>query len=156
MKVALLCPTFCDPVDYIVHGILQARILEWVAYPFSKGSSSPRNWTGVFCIAGRFFINWAIREALIPPFPSASSSPSFLPLQRNSQSEALKMFCTSHPGAWTPRRKAALMEPDKPTQVRTGLRNGKGSVPFSPLSYLLGSSTIQELSYIWSGPVINV
>ena len=35
------------------------RILEWVAYPFSRGSSQPRNQTGVFCIAGRFFTNWA-------------------------------------------------------------------------------------------------
>ena len=66
------------------------------------------------------------------------------------------MFCTSHPGAWTPRRKAALMEPDKPTQVRRGSRNGKGSVPFSPSSDLLGSSTMQELSYLWSGLMINV
>ena len=40
------------------------RILEWVAYPFSRGSSRPRNWTGVSCIAGGFFTNWAIREAL--------------------------------------------------------------------------------------------
>ena len=39
------------------------RILEWVAYPFSSGSSRPRNWTGVFCIAGRFFTSWATREA---------------------------------------------------------------------------------------------
>ena len=39
------------------------RILEWVAYPFSKGSSQPRNRTGVSCIAGRFFTNWAMREA---------------------------------------------------------------------------------------------
>ena len=39
------------------------RILEWVAYPFSRGSSQPRNWTRVSCIAGRFFTNWAIREA---------------------------------------------------------------------------------------------
>ena len=39
------------------------RILEWVASPFSRGSTWPRNWTGVFCIAGRFFTNWAIREA---------------------------------------------------------------------------------------------
>ena len=39
------------------------RIMEWVAYPFSSGSSQPRNWTGVSCIAGRFFTNWAIREA---------------------------------------------------------------------------------------------
>ena len=40
------------------------RILEWVAYPFSSGSSWPRNRTGVSCIAGRFFTNWAMREAL--------------------------------------------------------------------------------------------
>ena len=39
------------------------RILEWVAYPFSRGSSQPRNQTGVSCIAGRFFTNWTIREA---------------------------------------------------------------------------------------------
>ena len=40
------------------------RILEWVAYPCSSGSSQPRNWTGVSCIAGRFSTNWAMREAL--------------------------------------------------------------------------------------------
>ena len=53
----------CKPVDYTAHGILLARILEWVAYPFSRGSSQPRNQTAVSCIAGRFFINWAIKEA---------------------------------------------------------------------------------------------
>ena len=37
------CPTLCDPTDYTVHGILQARILEWVAFPFSRGSSQPRD-----------------------------------------------------------------------------------------------------------------
>ena len=41
---------------YTVHAILQARVLEWVAFPFSRGSSQPRDWTCVFCIAGRFFI----------------------------------------------------------------------------------------------------
>ena len=45
--------------------ILQARILEWVAVPFSRGSSQPRNQTRVSCIADRFFTNWAIREAPI-------------------------------------------------------------------------------------------
>jgi len=39
VKVTQLCPTLCDPMDYTVHGILQARILEWVAFPFSRGSS---------------------------------------------------------------------------------------------------------------------
>ena len=49
---------------WLVHGILQARILEWVAFLFSRGSSQPRNRTGVSCIAGGFFTNWAIRKAL--------------------------------------------------------------------------------------------
>ena len=97
VKVAQSCPTFCNPKDYKVHGILQARILEWVslsflqgifptqgsnpgflhcrwilyqlnhkgsprilewvADPFSSGSSQPRNRTGVSCIAGGFFPN---------------------------------------------------------------------------------------------------
>ena len=43
--------------------ILQARILEWVAFPFSRGSSQPRDWTQVFHIAGEFFTSWATREA---------------------------------------------------------------------------------------------
>ena len=41
VKVAQLCPTLCDPMDCTVHGILKARILEWVAFPFSRGSSQP-------------------------------------------------------------------------------------------------------------------
>ena len=44
------------------------RMLEWVAYPFSSGSSWPKNWTRVSCIAGRFFTNWAIREAFFRYF----------------------------------------------------------------------------------------
>ena len=102
VKVTQSCPALCDPMACIVHGNLQAkilewvaipfsgdlpnpgiksrsfalqvdslptdhegspRILEWVAYPFSRGSSWPRNWTGVSCIAGRFFASWATREA---------------------------------------------------------------------------------------------
>ena len=64
VKVAYLCPTLCDPMDYTVHQILQARILEWVAVPFSRGSSQPRDQTQVCSIAGRFFTSWATREAL--------------------------------------------------------------------------------------------
>ena len=55
----------CDPMDYTVHEILQARILEWVAFPFSRGSSQPRDQTQVSSIAGRFFTSWATREALV-------------------------------------------------------------------------------------------
>ena len=53
----------CSPPGSPVLGILQARILEWVAISFSSGSSRPRNRTWVSCTAGRFFTNWATREA---------------------------------------------------------------------------------------------
>ena len=56
-KVAQLCSTLCDPMDYTVHGILQSRILEWVAFPFSRTSSQARDQTQVSRIAGRFFTN---------------------------------------------------------------------------------------------------
>ena len=49
--------TLCDPMDYTVHEILQARILEWVAVPFSSGSSRPRYRTGVSHITAGFFSN---------------------------------------------------------------------------------------------------
>ena len=91
-KCQSLSVRLCNPMVHTVHGILQARILEWVAfpfssrsshcrqtvyqlshkgsprilewvaYPFSSGSSWPSNQSGVSCIAGRFFTNWAIRE----------------------------------------------------------------------------------------------
>ena len=55
VKVAHLCLTLCNPMDYTVHGILQARILGWVAFPFSRGSSQPRDQTQVSHTAGGFF-----------------------------------------------------------------------------------------------------
>ena len=103
VKVAQSCLILCDPMDYTVHGIIQARILEWatipfsrnlpnpgikprssalqedslpvepqesprilesVAYPFSRGSAQPRDQTGVYCIAGRFFISCANLDQL--------------------------------------------------------------------------------------------
>ena len=66
--VSQSCLTLWDPMDCSlpsssVHGILQARILEWVAVPFSRGSCQPRDWTQVSHFAGRFFTIWATREA---------------------------------------------------------------------------------------------
>ena len=56
VKVAQSCPTLCDPMDYTFHGLLQARILEWVhPFPLSRGPFQPRNQTLVSRIAGRFF-----------------------------------------------------------------------------------------------------
>ena len=66
--VAQSCPPLCNPMDCTlpgssVHGISQARILEWTAISFSRGSSPPRDRTWVSYIAGRFFSVWATREA---------------------------------------------------------------------------------------------
>ena len=75
------CPTLCDPIDCSlpnssIHGIFQARILEWFATSFSRVSSWPRDWIQVFGIAGRLFTIWATREGyslmtmILIPFPS--------------------------------------------------------------------------------------
>ena len=73
VKVAQSCLTLCDPMNYTVHGILQARV-EWVAVPFSRGSSQPRDWTQVSRFAGRFFTSWTtsdVRNWLIWKVPDA-------------------------------------------------------------------------------------
>ena len=62
VKVAQSCPTLCDPMAHVVHWILQARILEWVAFPFSRGSSQPRDQAQVSHVAGTFFTSWATKE----------------------------------------------------------------------------------------------
>ena len=64
VKVTQSCLILCDPTDCIVHEIFKARILEWVAFPISRGSSQPRDRTQVTRIAGRFFNSWATRERL--------------------------------------------------------------------------------------------
>ena len=58
-----LWPMDCSPPSSSVHGILQARILEWIVIPFSRGSSWPRDWIRVSCITGRFFTIWAIGKS---------------------------------------------------------------------------------------------
>ena len=64
------CLTLCNPMDYSppgssFHGILQERILEWVAIPFSRGSYWPSDWTQISCISSRFSTVWVTREALV-------------------------------------------------------------------------------------------
>ena len=66
VKVIQSCLTLCDPMDCglpgsPVHGIYQARILEWVAFPFSRGSSQSKDQTHISCIAGGFFTIWATK-----------------------------------------------------------------------------------------------
>ena len=77
VSVAQSCPTLCDPMDcsppdYSVHGIFQARILEWVAISSSRGSFQPRDGTRVSCIAGGFFIISATKQA---PMAAIKTSP---------------------------------------------------------------------------------
>ena len=72
------CPTLCDPMDCRLpgssfHGILQARVLEWVAISFSRGYSQPRDWTQVSHIAGRGFTLWATKEAYLHTRQSINS-----------------------------------------------------------------------------------
>ena len=67
-EVTQSCPTLCNPMDCSppgssVHGIVQARVLEWIASSFSRGSSRPRDRTQVSCIAGRHFTVWATGES---------------------------------------------------------------------------------------------
>jgi len=70
---------FATSVDYTVHGLLQGRILEWVASPFSRGSSQPRDQTQVSRIAGGFFTSCATREILnLPTYLYICLSPNYL------------------------------------------------------------------------------
>ena len=87
-EVAQSCLTLCDPMDCSlpgssVHGIFQARVLEWVAIAFSRGSSWPRDQTQVSCIAGRYFTLWATREAPLMHIVSTN----------------VKVFCFLHKGS---------------------------------------------------------
>ena len=106
-EVTQSCPTLCNSMDcslpgFSVHGIFQARVLEWVAFSFSRGSSQCRDQTQVSCIAGRRFTFWVAREAgtrvpqrqmqrnprgrMLPSIPSSLGSFSSLGIQ-NSQTK---------------------------------------------------------------------
>ena len=97
------CPTLCDPMDCSlpgssVHGFLQARILEWVAIPFSRESSQSRNQTQVSCTAGRFFTNWVKREDTTKDWIENKSGIS----QSTTTLHSLPSFIQSKDTYWTP------------------------------------------------------
>ena len=106
VKVTQSCPTLCDPMDCgppgsSVHGILQARIQGWVAVPFSRGSSQPRDGIQISCIAGGVFTIWATREApLVVLVIIYCNAKLFCPLC-NSNSESLLPFTMQHDTSWT-------------------------------------------------------
>ena len=77
-----LCnPMDCSPQDSTVHGISQARILEWVAISFSRGSSQPRDWTWVSCIAAKFLTIWATK--VMQPVLLVCGNRRFLPVYKS-------------------------------------------------------------------------
>ena len=106
VKVSQSYLTLCDPVNYnlsgsSVLGILQARMLKWVAIPFFRGSSQPRDWTQVSYIAGRFFTVWATRQPKNTGVGSLSLLQGiFLTQNRNRVSCIAGGFFTS----WTTRK----------------------------------------------------
>ena len=95
----------CSLPGSSIHGILQARIPEWVAISFSRGSSWPRNWTQVSCLAGRFFTNWATSLLLLMHIGipkawhctrrAASGSPSCTCLEVTTQEFCVCAGCAS-------------------------------------------------------------
>ena len=98
VKVTQSCPSLWDPMDcsspcFSVHGILQARILEWAAIPFFWGSSWSWEWTQGSCIAGRLFTFWAIREDIL-----------FLSVQFSSVAQSCPTLCDP----WIAARQASL------------------------------------------------
>ena len=105
--LTLFNPMDCSPPGSSAHGILQARILGWVATPFSRGLSQPRDRTPVSCIASRFFSVWATREALqqqhsaiiihtSPLFFASLPSPHPTPLGHHRVMGSLCYMATSH------------------------------------------------------------
>ena len=88
---------------YTVHGILQARILEWIAFPFSRGSSQPRDRTQVSRIAGGFITSWATRDA--NSIAKANKKPMKLKPNQKKQKFTLKMDISlkktcKYPSVW--------------------------------------------------------
>ena len=104
VKVKLLVaqshPTLCNPMDCSprvssIHEIFQARILEWIAIPFSRGSSQPRDCTWVSRTAGRFFTNWASREVQYWPRRYPNNHPVVWQLKAEARDQAsgASQFC---------------------------------------------------------------
>ena len=79
VKHRIFIPMDCSPPGSSVHGILQARIPEWVAIPFSRGSSWPRDQTWFSCTAGKLFTIWALREDPKMTTQPSSYTPMYIP-----------------------------------------------------------------------------
>ena len=124
-----LCnPMDCSPSGSSVRGILQARILEWVAIPFSRVSSWPRDWTWVFCIVGRFFTFWATREA-----PLGNSKLTNNVVIVSSESEGTQQYIYVYP--FSSQRKAMPTSVQTTTQLYSFHMQAKSHSKFSKLGF---------------------
>ena len=144
-----LRPHNCSPPGSSVHGILQARILEWVAIPFSRGSSQPRDRTWVACIAGRFFTGWATREVSKPLKHFSSLSHVWLGAEGVTLYIAVILLCAWEEDLPTPPSWPLLGIANHPSSLNLScvgfcnilLCSGNSSIVSDPhLIYLIGSS----------------
>ena len=101
--VAQLCPSLCNPKDcsppgFSIHGILQARILKWVAISFSRGSSCPRDRTHISCLSRQTLSHWASREVQAYMHSTDNNTPAGMSLlKRRSDTEMTLFFLPSAP-----------------------------------------------------------
>ena len=147
--VAQWCLTLCDPMGCSppgssVHEILQARILEWVAISFSRGSSGPRDRTQVLCMAGRFLTLWATREAQMMVDKWRRPAASFLEKKAVSlgSSALLSVRCpqlSRCPFLWTFPQEAG---------VTPRYKCQAGALPFCLLAEDLFAFAIKKATYV--------
>ena len=151
-------------MDYTVHGTLQARILEWVALPFSRGSSQPRDQTHVSHIVGRFFTSWATWEAqktlewAAYPFSSRSSNPGIQLGSPALQADSLptKLFTTPWNKVSMHLDSQLLIETNWCPQVKSSCRSVSiyHSFQVLPLSSLLFSDHSAAAKSLQSCPTL--
>ena len=128
VKITQPCLTLCHPIDCrppgsSVHGILQARILAWVAIPFSRGSCQPRDQTQVSCIAGGFFTVWA--TAMVLPVDTYGCKSWTLKKADHQRTDALELRCWIRllRVPWTARRSnQSILKEINPEYSLEGLR----------------------------------
>ena len=148
---AQLCPTLCDPMDCICQAplymrILQARILEWVAMPSSRGSFQYRDWTQVSHLTSEFFIIWATREAKLKEKPKLKNMWCFC---LDSQKRIYLILCFYWPPGWKRLRPWTCMN-------FLFLSYRQGEKAFSPLKQywrnrakIFPLQTFSDLSMVW-------
>ena len=118
----------CDPMDYSrsgfsVQGISREGILEWVAIPFFRGSSLPRNWIQVSCIAGKSFTVWAIREARGTDNKSQKVETTQMSIDRRT--DAQNMLCPHMGILWKGMRRTDLLEKTDAGKIEGRRRRGQ-------------------------------